>query len=91
MADIDILHSTTLAADDARVAVIAVADKLAREFDVTSQWQGDTLVFTRSGVDGRIELLPAQVRVSAKLGFPYSMMQGVIDAEIRRVLAEKLG
>ena len=36
-------------------------------------------------------MLPGAVRVQAKLGFLLSAMQGMVESEIRRVLAEKLG
>ena len=47
--------------------------------------------FQRSGVDGRIQLEPDELRVTAKLGFLLSAMKGPIESEIRRVLAERLG
>jgi putative polyhydroxyalkanoate system protein len=52
-------------------------------------WAGDTLKFNRSGVDGRIALLPKQLHVTADLGFLLSAMKGPIESEIRRVLDEK--
>ena len=52
-------------------------------------WDGDTLNFSRSGVEGRIALLTDTLRVTATLGFLLSAMKGPIEAEIRRVLSEK--
>ena len=49
----------------------------------------DILDFTRSGIDGRIALLPGQVHVTAQLGFLLGAMKGPIEAEIRRVLDER--
>jgi putative polyhydroxyalkanoate system protein len=51
--------------------------------------EGDTLHFTRSGVDGHIALQPDSLHVTAQLGFLLSAMKGSIEQEIRRVLDEK--
>jgi putative polyhydroxyalkanoate system protein len=53
------------------------------------QWDGDTLTFNRSGVDGKIKLSPKKLHVTAKLGFLVSMLKDSIESEIRRVLDEK--
>lgn len=73
----------------ARKAVEDVARKLAERFDVEYGWDGDTLNFARSGVDGKIALAPEQLHVTAQLGFLLSALKGPIEAEIRRVLDEK--
>ena len=52
-------------------------------------WDGDDLHFSRSGVDGRIQLTEKQVRVTAQLGFLLSALKGTVEQEIRRVLDEK--
>lgn len=75
----------------ARKAVDEVARKLAERFDIEYDWDGDALNFTRSGVDGRIALAPNQLHVTAQLGFLLSALKGPIEAEIRRVLAERFG
>lgn len=89
MASIDILHAHSKTPKQARKAVEDVARKLAERFDMDYGWEGDTLNFRRSGVDGRIALLPEKLRVTADLGFLLSAMKGPIEAEIRRVLSEK--
>lgn len=88
---IDICRGHAL--DDAQVreVVQVMADKLAERFEVVNRWDGDALRFARSGVEGCISLLPGQVRVTAELGFPYSMMQPMVEAEIQRVLEQRLG
>lgn len=91
MAKIDIRHDHALPASRARAAVEEVAVKLGRKFGLDYRWEGDTLHFVRSGVDGRIELLPRQVRVSARLGLLFSAMKGPIEAEIRRFLEQRFG
>lgn len=91
MSRIDITHAHALPAEAARKAVEDMAAKLIEKFSVDTSWVGDALNFNGSGVKGLIELLPGQVRVSADLGFPVSMMKGMVEDQIRSVLQEKLG
>lgn len=89
MPGIDIRHQHSMPLPKARKAVEEVARKLAQRFDVEYAWDGDTLNFNRSGVDGRIALEPKQLHVTAQLGFLLSALKGPIEAEIRRVLDER--
>lgn len=89
MASIDIQHAHSLPPARARQAVQEVADKLHERFGVECRWDGDILNFTRSGVDGRIALMPKQLHVTAQLGFMLSAMKGPIEAEIQRVLTDR--
>lgn len=91
MSSIDIRHAHSLPADGARQAIEDVAAKLSERFGLQSNWVGDVLNFSGSGVDGAIALLPGQVHVTAKLGFLLSAMKGMVESEIQRVLKEKLG
>lgn len=88
MPGIDIHHAHSLPPAKARKAVEEVAIKLGEKFGLDSRWEGDTLYFVRSGVDGRIAMAPRQLQVTAKLGFLLSALQGPIEAEIRRVLKQ---
>lgn len=89
MPSIDIEHSHNKTHAQARKALESVAAKLAERFDMNYGWEGDTLKFKRSGIDGRIDLAPKKLRVTAQLGFLLSAMKSPIEAEIRRVLDEK--
>lgn len=91
MPTIDIRHTHSLAPDNARDAVQRIAESLAAKFGVEHGWQGDSLMFRRGGVDGRVHLEPGAVRVTAELGFLLGAMKGTIESEIRRVLAERFG
>lgn len=91
MPSIDIRHAHSMPAAKARKAVEDVAKKLAERFDVEYGWDGDTLNFSRSGVDGAIALAPKQLHVTAQLGFLLSALKGPIESEIKRVLAERFG
>lgn len=89
MSAIDIVHAHTLSPTKARKAVEEVAKKLSERFDMQYRWEGDTLHFQRSGVDGHIALAPGQLHVTAQLGFLLSVMKDTVEKEIRRVLDER--
>lgn len=91
MPTIDIRHDHSMPPARARKAVQEVADKLSERFGIDYKWAGDTLNFARSGVDGKIDLAPNQLRVTANLGFLMSAFKGPIESEIRRVLQERFG
>ena len=89
MSRIDIRHPHSLSKAKARKAIEDVARKLAEKFDMDYSWEGDTLNFSRSGVDGHIALGPDDLHVHAKLGFLTAMFKEPIEGEIKRVLKEK--
>lgn len=89
MSRIDIRHAHSLPKAKARKAVEEVAKKLAERFQMDYGWEGDTLNFSRSGVDGHIQLGAKDLHVWAKLGFLTAMFKDPIENEIRRVLDEK--
>jgi putative polyhydroxyalkanoate system protein len=81
VADINIVQEHTLTPQKAREAAQQVADKLAQEFDLAYQWEGDVLRFERSGVAGALTLDQHQARMSLKLGFLYSAFATVIQSK----------
>ncbi|KAA2285995.1 polyhydroxyalkanoic acid system family protein [Arenimonas fontis] len=91
MSDIDIRRKHALPADRAKAAIQKVADHLAERFEVDCRWQGNTLHFSRSGVDGSIEVGPTEVRVVARLGFLLFALKPTVENEIHRYLDEAFG
>ncbi len=82
-------HSRPLA--EARKAVQRVADHIASKFDVESGWEGNTLFFRRSGVDGHIKVSARKVHVTVQLGFLLMAIRGSVEREIHRYLEEEFG
>jgi putative polyhydroxyalkanoate system protein len=82
-------HSKSIAA--AKKSVTRVAEHIAEKFQVDSAWQGDTLLFRRSGVEGQIRVEPKSVRVTVELGFLLMAIRGTVEREIRRYLDEEFG
>ena len=91
MAEIDFhrKHGSSLKA--AKAAVDKTAAAIAKKFEITSQWEGDTLHFQRSGVDGHIEVTKTDVHVHAKLGFLFGMMKPMIEQELQRAFDKNFG
>ena len=83
------VHSRPL--PEARQSVQRVADHIARKFDVKCPWEGNTLAFQRSGVDGHIKVSAKQVQVIVQLGFLLSALRGTVEREIDRYLEEEFG
>ncbi len=90
MAKITVEREHALGREAARAKAEQLAERLAREFDVSYQWQGDMLLFKRSGADGSIAVSDDQVRVDLKLGLLLSAMSGTIKREIEQVLDKSL-
>jgi len=91
MAKIDIRRRHKLSHKAAKSAVDKTAKAIGKKFAIHSEWEGDTLHFQRSGVDGHIHVTKAEVHVYAELGFLLGMMQPMIEAEIKKQLDENFG
>lgn len=82
MADISIVQEHKLTPNKAREAAQKVADKIAGEYDLACQWQGDVLHFERSGVQGSLTLETQQVQMEIKLGFLMSAFAPAIESKV---------
>jgi putative polyhydroxyalkanoate system protein len=91
MPKIDIRRPHALPLEQARAVVDKVAARMREKFDMQSQWQGDTLRFSRSGVNGSIAVAPDVIHVTAELGLMLSPLKGLVEQEIRRKLDEHFG
>lgn len=91
MAEISIVHEHHLSAVQARDAAQKVADKIAGDYDLACQWEGDVLHFERSGVHGSLTLRGQQVEMFVKLGMLMSMFAPSIEAKISENLKAVFG
>ena len=91
MASIDITRAHSKPLPEAKKAVQRVADHIAEKFDVSCSWDGNTLNFKRSGVDGHIKVSARQIHVTAQLGFLLMAIRGSVEREIHRYLEEEFG
>ncbi len=88
MPSIDIRRPHQLSLTEARAVVDKVASRMQEKFGMTGQWQGDTLDFSRPGVNGSIAVETDAIQVRAKLGMMLAPLKSMIEQEIRRKLDE---
>lgn len=69
MSDIKVVRKHRLSIPQAKKIAQKAADELAREYDLESEWNGDTLNFSRSGVDGEMAVSAGEIRIGVRLGF----------------------
>jgi putative polyhydroxyalkanoate system protein len=69
MPDIRMIKYHSLPMTQARALVQRAADDLAAEYDLTSQWAGNTLRFRRSGVQGEMRVTDSEIDLEVTLGF----------------------
>ncbi|RYE67621.1 MAG: polyhydroxyalkanoic acid system protein [Oxalobacteraceae bacterium] len=82
MADISIIQQHSLSPDAARSAAQRVADKLAGEYGLHCEWEGDVLRFERSGVEGSLALHERQAALRIKLGILMSAFASTIEQKV---------
>lgn len=90
MSHIDIRRSHSLNLAQARAAAESVAAQLNQEYHLHHYWQGDTLHFKRSGVDGHMEVGMDELRLQIRLGFLLSPWKSRFEQVIHRHLDELL-
>ncbi|MEP7084522.1 MAG: polyhydroxyalkanoic acid system family protein [Betaproteobacteria bacterium] len=88
MSDIKIRRSHTMPHDTARHAAEKMAKRLHKEFALDYEWDGDVLVFERSGVNGELTVADKYVEMEVKLGFLLKMMKPTIEKHINTNLDE---
>lgn len=91
MSELHIRRTHTLSPGEAREAAERVAADLRDEHDLDYAWQGDTLVFERSGLNGVMRMEDNAVEIDMKLGFMLALFRGPLEAEIHRFFDEEFG
>lgn len=83
MASISITRNHQLGLEGARRVSQKVVDKLAEKFGLSSDgWQGNSLAFSRPGVDGKVRISDSLVEVSIELGFMFAGFAGAIEQQL---------
>jgi putative polyhydroxyalkanoate system protein len=67
--DIKMIKYHQLSIAQAKELVQKVADDLGDEYDLRSEWQGNTLRFHRMGVDGEMRVTTSEIDLEVTLGF----------------------
>ena len=90
MSDIKLVKPHSLPIAKARALVQKTADRLAGEYDLSSEWHGNTLHFHRSGVDGQMHVTNSEIRLEVALGFLLKPLKGKLVEYIERDFDEML-
>jgi putative polyhydroxyalkanoate system protein len=88
MSDIKLVRPHSLPLAKAKALAQKTADALAEEYDLTSEWHGDTLRFHRSGVNGHMHVTDSEIRLDVTLGLLLKAFKAKIAGHIERHLDE---
>ena len=91
MADIHIQRPHSMPLKKARDAANDFARRLNDKFELESEWIGDTLNFSRSGVSGTLKLTKADITIDVKLGFLLSAFADKMAGHINDNLDQLFG
>ena len=84
MADIEHYETAQAIAKKAKAAANKVAKQFADQYDMESEWDGDVLIFKRSGVSGTLEVHATEATLEITLGFLFKAFASKIEAHIHK-------
>ena len=86
MATIKVKRPHCLEPEEARSTVEKLANKLQEDLDAEYHWEGTTLVFTRTGASGHIDIGDREVQVEVRLG----MLLGPLKGKIQKTIEDEI-
>ena len=90
LATINIARSHQLPLADIKQRAEQLAQNLIRRIGGKYRWQGDTVLYTYSGVKARIDCGERDILIDIKLSFVASIFRGTIEEEVRDTLDKHL-
>ena len=90
MSDIVFIRNHALPAAKAKDCVQKAADALAGEYQLKSEWHGNTLRFQRTGVNGQIHVTDSKIHLDLSLGLLLKPFKAKFVGEIERNLDKYL-
>ncbi|MGB5834228.1 MAG: polyhydroxyalkanoic acid system family protein, partial [Thiohalocapsa sp.] len=90
MSKIQVRRTHNLGVAGARTEVERIARRVQDDYGADCAWHGDTLWFSRSGVNGQITVSDTDLDLTIKLGLLYSAMKGQIEDRIVAKLDQNL-
>ncbi len=90
MATIHIKKTHQLDNAKVRDEVQHLAEKLSQDLSAKYHWEGDRLVFKRSGASGHIDIIPGAVDIEIKLSMVLTPLKGKIEQTVNGYLDERL-
>ena len=91
MATIHIKRAHQLDNESVRKEIQNLADKLSEDLSATYNWEGDRLVFKRSGANGHIDIAEGEVDIEIKLNMMLTPLKGTIEKTVTSDLDVRLG
>jgi putative polyhydroxyalkanoate system protein len=90
MSEIRMVRRHSLTLKQAKAAAQKAADKLAQEYELKSEWDGDTLRFERSGVSGEMHVTDSEIDLTVKLGLLLRPFKAKLEEQIDANLSQAL-
>jgi putative polyhydroxyalkanoate system protein len=90
MPDIALKRTHELGLKGAKAAADKMAEKLGEKFDLTGDWKGNTLSFSRPGVNGSLTISETDMALEVTLGFLLKAMKGPIEKAVNENLDKVL-
>jgi putative polyhydroxyalkanoate system protein len=82
MSDINLVRRFSLPIAIAKARVQKTADELAAEYNLESEWHGNTLHFHRSGLDGEMHVTDSEIWLKVNLSLLLKPLKGQIVSRI---------
>jgi cytokinin dehydrogenase len=86
LADIEFSLPTARSVADVKTSIDAEIATRLPGGRIKRTWEGDVLRLVGMGADGRIEVLPGEIRTSATLKAPLSFMKGKVEQGLRETV-----
>lgn len=90
MSEIRFKRAHPLTVAQAKTVAQKAADDLADEYDLNSEWEGDTLNFQRAGLSGQMRVTASEIDLSVKLGLLFTPFKAKFESHIAHRLDELL-
>ncbi len=90
MADITLKRAHSLGHQGARAAADKMMAKLSEQFGMSGDWNGNVLVFERSGVSGKLAVTEVEIELEVTLGFFLKAMKSGIERSVNEQLDNAL-
>jgi putative polyhydroxyalkanoate system protein len=92
MADIRVTQQHRLAPAEAKAAAQRIVDQMAADYGVQTGWESeDVLLFERSGISGRLILLPSEAVLEIGLSGFMTMFSPMVEEKAARKMKKVFG
>jgi putative polyhydroxyalkanoate system protein len=88
MATIHFTQPHSLSLEAARAAATAMAERMALDYGVVHEWEGNTLRFHQVGLDGSLELANGEARLAMELHGLMAAFAPTVEEKLERKMRE---